>query len=91
MKRIGFTHSDLFKPEYIEPMLEKYKYKTIEEMYAAVGFGANSSVKVISKMLQEYRKEHQEEDIEQKIEEAKKGKTKKSKAIKFRNYSKRNR
>ena len=79
LKRIGFTHSDLFKPEYIEPMLEKYKYKTIEEMYAAVGFGANSSVKIISRMLQEYRKEHQEEDIEKKIEELKKAKQRKIK------------
>ena len=60
-------------------MLEKYKYKTLDEMYAAVGFGANSAVKVIARMLQEYRKEHQEEDIEQKIEELKKAKAKKTK------------
>lgn len=71
VKRIGFSHSDLFKPEYIEPMLEKYKYKDLEEMYAAVGFGANSAVKVIARMLQEYRKEHEEEDIERKLEELK--------------------
>ena len=71
VKRIGFSHSDLFKTEYIEPMLEKYKYKNLDEMYAAVGFGANSAVKVIARMLQEYRKEHQEEDIEKKLEELK--------------------
>ena len=52
LKRIGFTHADLFKTEYIDPMLEKYKYKNLDEMYAAVGFGANSSVKVIARMLQ---------------------------------------
>lgn len=69
IKRIGLTHSDLFKTEYMEPMLERYKYKNSEEMYAAVGFGANSPVKVIARMLQEYRKEHKEEDIEQKIQE----------------------
>ena len=69
IKRIGFTHTSLFKNEYIEPMLEKYKYKNIEEMYAAVGFGANSAVKIIARVLQEYRKEHKEEDIEEKIEE----------------------
>jgi len=79
LKRIGFTHSDLFKPEYMEPMLEKYKYKTLDEMYAAVGFGANSSVKVIARMLQEYRKEHEEENIEAKIEELAKAKAKKPK------------
>lgn len=69
IKRIGFTHGDLFKNEYIEPMLDKYKYKNLEEMYAAVGFGANSAVKIIARMLQEYRKEHKEEDIDQKIQE----------------------
>lgn len=69
IKKIGLKYDDLFKPEYIDPMLNKYKYKSLEEMYAAVGFGANSPVKVIARMLQEYRKEHQEEDIEEKIQE----------------------
>ena len=27
IKRIGISHSELFKTEYIEPLLEKYKYK----------------------------------------------------------------
>ena len=69
IKRLGFTHSELFKNQYIEPMLEKYRYKTIEEMYAAVGFGANSPVKIIARVLQEYRKEHQEINVEEKIQE----------------------
>ena len=69
LKRIGLTHTDLFKQEYIDPMLDKYKYKNLDEMYAAVGFGANSAVKVIARMLQEYRKEHEEENIEEKIQE----------------------
>lgn len=74
LKRIGVSYTDLFKNEYIDPMLEKYKYKNTEEMYAAVGFGANSAVKVIARMLQEYRKEHEEENIEAKIEELAKAK-----------------
>ncbi len=69
IKRLGFTHTDLFKNQYIDPMLEKYRYKTLDDMYSAVGFGANSAVKVIAKVLQEYRKEHQEIDIEEKIQE----------------------
>jgi len=79
LKRIGVSHADIFKNEYLEPMLEKYKYKNIEEMYAAVGFGANSAVKVIARMLQEYRKEHEEENIEAKIEELAKAKQRKVK------------
>ena len=79
IKRIGMAHADLFKQEYIDAMLDRYKYKNLEDMYAAVGFGANSAVKVIAKMLQEYRKEHQEEDIEEKIEELRKQKENKQK------------
>ena len=78
-KRIRLTHNDLFKNEYIEPMIEKYRYKNLDEMYAAVGFGANSPVKVIARMLQEYRKEHEEENIEEKIAELAKHKQKKAK------------
>ena len=79
LKRIGFAHSDLFKTEYIEPMLDRYKYKDLEEMYAAVGFGANSAAKVVARMLQEYRKEHEEENIEEKIQQLNKQKERKVK------------
>ena len=40
-------------------------------MYASIGFGANSATKIISRMLEEYRKVHKEENIEQKIEQLK--------------------
>ena len=70
-------------------MLEKYKYKNLEEMYAAVGFGANSPVKIIARVLQEYRKEHQEENIEEKIEQLKN--KKKNQKPSNQDYSKRNR
>ena len=48
-------------------------------MYAAVGFGANSAVKIIARMLQEYKKTHEEENIEQKIEELAKARNRKVK------------
>ena len=79
IKRIGMSHVELFKQEYIDAMLDRYKYKNLEDMYAAVGFGANSAVKIIARMLQEYRKEHQEENVEEKIEELRKQKESKQK------------
>ena len=69
LKRIGIPYTELFKIEYINPMLDRYKYKNLEEMYAAVGFGAMSATKVIARMLIEYRKEHKEDIVEQKLEE----------------------
>ncbi len=79
IKRIGISYSELFKTQYIEPMLERYKYKNLEEMYAAVGFGANTAGKIVARILQEYRKEHEEENIEEKIEQLNKQKEKKVK------------
>ena len=70
LKRIGIDYSDLFKVEYINPTLERYKYKTLDDMYLAVGFGAITANKIIARMLIEYRKEHKEENkIEKQIEE----------------------
>ena len=67
LKRIGVSHTELFKPEYLNPMLEKYKYKNVD------------AGKVIARMLQEYRKEHEEEDIEEKLKELATAKQKKAK------------
>ena len=75
LKRLGISHEKLFKVDYINPMLNRYKYKEIDEMYAAVGFGANSATKIIARMLIEYRKDHKEEEIEEKLEELSKEKT----------------
>ena len=69
IKRIGIPYEKLFKVEYINAMLNRYKYKDLDEMYLAVGFGANTATKVIARMLIEYRKYNQEEGIEEKIEE----------------------
>lgn len=69
IKRIGISHDELFKQDYINATLDRYKFKNLEDMYASVGFGAISQVKIISRMLEEYRKSHKEENIEQKIEE----------------------
>lgn len=69
IKRIGMSYTELFKQEYVNAALDRYKFKGTEDMYASVGFGAISPVKIISRMLQEYRKDHKEENIEEKIEE----------------------
>lgn len=69
IKKIGMTHSELFKLDWVQSALDRYKYNTVEDMYASIGFGAISPIKIISRLLEEYRKEHKEENIEEKIEE----------------------
>ena len=67
IKRIGMSHSDLFKSEWVNNVLERYRYPNTEDMYAAIGFGAISPGKIITRLLEEYKKEHQEEIIEEKL------------------------
>ena len=69
IKRIGISYNKIFKNEYVDVALERYKFNSVEDMYAAVGFGAISATKVIAKMLEAYKKDNQDEFIEQTLEE----------------------
>ena len=69
IKKIGMTHADLSKPEYMQAALDRYKYGAVEDMYASVGFGAISPGKIVARMLEEYRKEHESENLDAKLEE----------------------
>mgnify|MGYP002775384381 FL=1 len=60
LKRIGMSFADLFKTEWVNKVLEKYKYNTLEDCYAAIGFGAISAAKIITRLLEEYKKENKE-------------------------------
>ncbi|MBQ9280394.1 MAG: bifunctional (p)ppGpp synthetase/guanosine-3',5'-bis(diphosphate) 3'-pyrophosphohydrolase [Clostridia bacterium] len=69
LKRIGMSFADLFKTEWVEKALQRYKYNSLDDCYAAIGFGAISPTKIIARLLEEYKKEHKEEEIENKINE----------------------
>jgi len=80
IKKIGMTHTELLKPEWVQIVLNRYNYNTIEDMYANIGFGGISQNKIITRLLEEYKKEHQEEIIEEKIQELVTEKNRKKKA-----------
>ena len=68
IKRIGISQEELMKSEWVQTVLQRYKFDTIEDMYSNIGFGAITVGKIISRLLAEYRKVHKEVDIEEKIE-----------------------
>ena len=82
IKKLGLKTSDLLTTEWTNIVLEKYRFSTIDDLYANIGFGGISEKKVVAKLLGEYRKEHQEEDLEQKIEELTQAKPVNSRASK---------
>ena len=79
IKRIGIPYAKIFKNEYIQVALERYKFNTIDDMYSAVGFGAISASKIIAKCLEVYKKDNQDEYIEQTLEDLINDRTRKTK------------
>ena len=69
VKKLGIKYSDLVRPEWLQMAMDRYKFPTADDLYASIGFGGISVNKLIARLLDEYRKEHEEEDLEQKIEE----------------------
>lgn len=69
IKKIGMKHDDLFKTEFIQAALNRYKFNSMDDMFASVGFGSISQGKIIARILEEYRKIHHEENLEKTLEE----------------------
>ena len=82
IKKLGIKASDLLKPEAVGKVLLRYNFQAMDDMYASIGFGAISANKVLARFLEEYNKEHEEEDFAQKIEELVKARPTKEKPSK---------
>lgn len=56
LKRINLTHSQLFRPEWIEILCKKYTFSSVDDIYAAVGYGGLTVNKIVGRLKEEYRK-----------------------------------
>lgn len=57
LKRRGFTYTQLFKQPWLDTVMQKLSLTSLEDMYAAVGYGGISSGQVILKLIDFYKKE----------------------------------
>ncbi len=62
IKKSGFLPSQLLKPECLEVALRKFSFSTVEDMYAAVGYGGIPASKIIGKIKDEHIKSLPEEE-----------------------------
>ncbi|HHX18468.1 MAG TPA: bifunctional (p)ppGpp synthetase/guanosine-3',5'-bis(diphosphate) 3'-pyrophosphohydrolase [Clostridium sp.] len=67
LKKQSLTFSQLFKPEWVEIVLRKYTFLSLEDIYAAIGYGTLTANKVISRLREEYRKTIRAEDLAENI------------------------
>ena len=61
-KKQGYSMSQLSKPEYVETLYKRYSVQSYDDVCAMVGFGGLSTVQVLNRLIDEYKKN-------QKIEE----------------------
>ena len=58
IKKQGFTHEQLFKKEYLDPILRKYNFNEVDDLLNVVGFGELTALKVVSRLRDEYMKDN---------------------------------
>ena len=55
-KRRGVKLGDYTKPEYYDPLLKKYMFQDLDDLYGAIGYGAAAAVYVLSRLIDEKNK-----------------------------------
>ena len=55
-KRRGVKLGEYTKPEYYEPLLKKYMFQELEDIYGAIGYGGMAAVYVLSRLIDEKTK-----------------------------------
>ena len=61
-KRLGYSMSQLNKPELVETLYKRYSVQSYEDVCAMVGFGGLSTVQVLNRLIDEYKKQHKAEE-----------------------------
>lgn len=67
LKKQSLAFNDLFKPEWVEIVRKKYTFLSLDDLYAAIGYGTLTANKVISRLKEEYRKTVKVEELAENI------------------------
>ena len=60
LRRLGNTHSQLFKPEWVSVITKRYGFSNLDDLYAGVGYGDITATKVVLRLREEWLKEVRE-------------------------------
>ena len=61
-KRMGYSMSQLNKPELVETLYKRYSVQSYDDVCAMVGFGGLSTLQVLNRLIDEYKKTQKPED-----------------------------
>ena len=69
LKHCGLSMKDVTDPELLPSLLKKVSYPTLDDMYAAIGYGGFSAQKAVSRMQGEINRVHRQQQLEQQAAE----------------------
>ena len=61
-KRRGVKLGDYTKSEYYAPLLKKYMFQELDDLYGAVGYGGVAAVYVLTRLMDEKRKKEEKQE-----------------------------
>ena len=67
-RREGEQLGLLMKPEYLNEILERYKFESVDDLYSAVGFGGVSAGQIIHRLIELQNKEEKAESFEKELQ-----------------------
>lgn len=67
-KRQGKKLSDLITPELCAPLLKRFTFNDMDDVYAAIGYGGMTTGQALHKLMEEYRKAEKLQELEEKAQ-----------------------
>ena len=68
LRRVGNTHAQLFRPEWVEILTKRYGFNNVDDLYAGVGYGALTSQKVVLRLRENWLKLQKENKAQEEPE-----------------------
>ena len=68
LRRLGNTHEQLFKPEWLAILIRRYGFQSLDDLYASVGYGGLTAQKVVMRLREEWLKQNRELEAKKKLE-----------------------
>lgn len=68
LRRLGNTHAQLFRDEWVEVIIKRYGFNMLDDLYASVGYGGLTAQKVVVRLRDRWLQEQKELEKQKKLE-----------------------
>ena len=74
LKRVGNTHAQLFVPEWVDVIIKRHGFNSLDDLYAGVGYGGLTAQKVVLRLRENWLRVQRELREKKRLEDIAEGK-----------------